>query len=852
MDIPGTQNSNVSGGSSLSNAGANNTHILNWTDSTLATLDDPAWAQTLDRKSAIRWNQSYPYVLAILRKEGLGYVPSGSYGSFVLPIPPQDMSISTPFAITTTVTLGGVLEEHNAAPLRMISFSGTTGVLPARSSGDMLGNRSTIGAIFAGTISAAKDMASAISALTSSGPKSTNVIPKSDFLQDAGKLTGYFQFRLLQKFLEGYVSLKKKAAGRDYRLCVSVYKDEANYLVTPVQFDLRRSSSSPLEYSYSLSFKAWRRIKIEETPPSPYDRAGPSTRDPSFFDTCLQKLREARTVLQDASDVIRAIGGDVDATVFEPIRQAVYFCKDAVAFPLACIDLPKNIIKDLKSTIVEINSLNRIGMKIRAYEHNANGQELEDLAEIQALCTGSSKSETNAGNLSGSGQSRGAPYSFNMAGGPPALTGALPAVKFIDGDGGYHSIMEAILPSDLNVPPAVQSAIGAETNRIRSLQRIDFERMRDGLQTFSAEFADAIGAGAATYNSQFNLVPRVAVNTRTPTPDEWDVLFAMNDVILEMNRLAASGNINRSSGTSMDYLAGLARGSGIAFTVPTSKYAIPFPYGSTLEMVALRNLGDPQRWMEIAELNGLRTPYVDEEGFGLYLTVCGSGNQVRVADASNLYVNQPVWISSTTVSRTKRHVTKIEQIGNDYVVSVDGDANMADYTTTSLAVLHAFLPNTVNSQQMLYIPSDLPADLPDDKLKAVPGIDVFDPLISVGGIDLLLTTSGDLAMTSDGDCGVGTGLTNIVQKVLVALRTPRGSLIHFPSYGLRAQVGVSVADLDVNSVKQDIQNLLAGDPTFSGVSNVKVNLRGPVLQISFGVTVRGVDQTIPISFVVQR
>ena len=112
--------------------------------------------------------------------------------------------------------------------------------------------------------------------------------------------------------------------------------------------------------------------------------------------------------------------------------------------------------------------------------------------------------------------------------------------------------------------------------------------------------------------------------------------------------------------------------------------------------------------------------------------------------------------------------------------------------------------------------------------------------------------SGDLIMTSDGDCVISYGLNNIIQKVRIALNTPRNSLIHFPTYGLGLTVGDSVADLDVGQVKSSIQNLFKDDPTFERVAGIKVTLIGSVLKINFGVVIRGTDQTIPISFSVYR
>jgi hypothetical protein len=35
-------------------------------------------------------------------------------------------------------------------------------------------------------------------------------------------------------------------------------------------------------------------------------------------------------------------------------------------------------------------------------------------------------------------------------------------------------------------------------------------------------------------------------------------------------------------------------------------------YGDTLQRIALRELGDASRWVELAELNGLRPPYLTD------------------------------------------------------------------------------------------------------------------------------------------------------------------------------------------------------------------------------------------------
>src|SRR5271166_1809368 len=69
------------------------------------------------------FRQPYSYELCIF--DGVNVIDS-----IVLPIAPQHIQMTTPPAINTTVTMKGIIEEHNGAPLRNITISGTMGVAP--------------------------------------------------------------------------------------------------------------------------------------------------------------------------------------------------------------------------------------------------------------------------------------------------------------------------------------------------------------------------------------------------------------------------------------------------------------------------------------------------------------------------------------------------------------------------------------------------------------------------------------------------------------------------------------------------------------------------------------------------
>ncbi len=82
----------------------------------------------------LRWNQLFPYKVVLLEKSGNGWVVIPS-SQFTLPVPPDSLQRTMQTATVTSVTQGGIIEEHNGAPLRPLNISGTTGVFPLRGTG---------------------------------------------------------------------------------------------------------------------------------------------------------------------------------------------------------------------------------------------------------------------------------------------------------------------------------------------------------------------------------------------------------------------------------------------------------------------------------------------------------------------------------------------------------------------------------------------------------------------------------------------------------------------------------------------------------------------------------------------
>lgn len=769
----------------------------------LSSFSDKMWesARTIDGGN---WNKSFPYQLLVMEGDKTAY-------TFTLPIPPESLTITTPFAINTQVTLGGIVEEHNGAPIRTLSFSGTFGVLPARTSAagvaSVTNAQALLGATMgfaAGTITAAtaalQDRTTALSNIWGLDKPFGNTVSEADI---ETKGTGYFQFRLLQQFLESYANIKKSKTGKKYRLAVAIWKDQAIYFVTPVMFEVRRSAASPLEYMYSLQFKAWKRVTQLGTAMESGDRA----QSPRMvLQNVLATISEARQILADSKNIAAAAVNDL-GEIMEVLRQTVLFVKDSISAQITLSELPADLVLEIMRSTTAIteaagglvrgtsSDLNRLKSKYWLDSSGAVASELWDFAEEY----------------------------FSVG---QALSG-----------NGMQSLSSTEVGS-LPLPLGTKDKIDQAVAKARSQTRSDFEKSLQAVQDYADKYAKAVNA-AGTTDSAIK---------RSPNEDDYNILFALNNAAMALSKLVVLSSQETAKEDAIAYVAGLATRSGIAFQQPVAKIAVPFPYGSTLEQIAARYLGDAKRWHEIAALNGLRSPYVDEEGFEIPLISNGKDSQVVVEAATNLYVGQPVTLSATNTPRTARRITKIDTIGPQMsLIHLSGADDLGRYTVMGDATLHAYLPNTVNSQMQIYIPS---TDTPAERLltsKTIPGVDEFDPMINAGGVDLLLTPSGDLAITQDGDCKLAVGLTNLVQRVRIALGTPRGTLPQHPDFGLGLRPGTSTADLTASELLEATKGMFNNDPAFTGVYSASVVKKGPTLSLSVSVGIAGQDIVLPIS-----
>ena len=715
---------------------------------------------------------------------------------FKFPIPPQTLNVSTPFSIVTTPTLNGIVEEHNAAVFREIEIAGTMGVLPSTKFVHNRDFSGVGGSLLAAT--GAQDVLQSFAASNFFAQYQTrnksflNVeddrTPKDNGLTDLEVYSnsGYANIHKLRHFLEYYAE-SKKVGNKNLRLVFANFKDQQFYYVSPVNFNVRRSASSPLEYEYSMSFRSWGRFDPNVGPISRLGADQVATSPLAYAAAALQAAKALRTALKYAG---AWLVGQVDALYSD------------------------------------------VGSAFSGW--TGNGGAIDTLGQT-------------------SFQNR---YSANFAGNPS--NDQLNAQRQAQAEAAAAENQDALEKLLNPTTTSGQSGSALTQDAAQSFSNAGSKATNIGIG-----IGDSIGLGSESYDA---INQRTGIDARTDDPnfEQLQGIYSANATRQSMDATVAALMRQKPNYVSpMEYVAGLADKSGIAFSVAVSKFAVSLPYGATLESLSNVYLGTPNRWLEIATLNGLMEPYIDNIGFDAPIVIDPVEYTMVIQTTQNTVGNYII-VYSDTVPKSTFQVVKRRRVSDDWLELTikppkpNGGVqySLTDYKIANRAYVHWYTPNTAHAGQQIYIPSNLPFNSVFNTSQ-IEGIDQYDDLVRVSGVDLLLktnrgvggSTTFDLALdTETGDVPLAAGMTNIYQSLTLALSTKQGSVIQHPEYGIAVQVGDSIADIDLVSIRNSIEKNLANDSSVGTVEFVSVAFNAPVLSVAAGVRVAGVNKVLPLNF----
>lgn len=803
-----------------------------------------------------RWDQLFPYRLVVIdantnqvvggqsgnptvkmiTNEGntiIAFEPLGQQWIFRLPITPEQLSITDQYAINTSATIRGVMEEHSGLRFKMIQASGTMGVWPYRSSvTSPPGSPSIVQSLFGGTIESATGLVSqfsrVLSTATSNHPANK---PKTNRPEqtDAGPTsTGYYHALALQQFLEQYAEAKKDPDNASWRLVFDIPKQNQSFVVTPLQFQWLQNAQKPTQINYAMQLKAWRRIDLTEKVSAV--KPGIQSLSPGVMQRILNTINEARKLTSSAIDLIGAVRSDVERPL-DVLRQTSLFVKDLVGVAITACDLPFQIQRDYASSIKD--SLNILSGSISQASSDPKVRSaILGIGASSALVEGLSLSSVASGQL---GKQSSTAQTIN----PQDNVFRQPERNF--------TLMDQVPVFSMSLNNAQLTAVDQVVANSRTITVDDLKTFRAVIQDLALQLANNFGAGD-TYYSQIYNRPTPTTRITPMTLDEYELLKSLYDVMQSYDILTATTDVDDAQKqTNMEYVAGLAETAGIEFNLPNSKILAPVPFGLTIEQIAARYLGDPQRWLEIVTLNNLRDPYIDENGFQRPLLSNATGRQITISSIQEMYIGQRVVLKSSTQTPSARRILGIDRLSDtSYLLSLDGEPNLDNFITADSAYLQAYLPGTVNSQQKIFIPSNLA--VPNDPNILVPTSVANDPLVGLSKVDWLLTETGDIATNSFGDFRFAAGITNLVQALKLKISTPKGSLLTHPDYGLGIRAGMMNSDVNVQDIYNSINKLIEEDPRFQGLDSLQISLNGPVLSISMGVMLAGQNGVFPLTF----
>ena len=763
----------------------------------------------------------------------VNFTPNGFSWVYNLPISPQQLSIQDQYSIATSATLRGIVEEHSGVRFKTITASGSMGVWPYRESvTHPPSSPGILASVFGGTLSGIGNVIgqvqSVVNSATSNHPanKPTTVQPKES--QAGETSTGYYFALSLQQFLEQYAEAKKLPESAGWRLVFDIPKQNQSFVVTPISFVWQQNANSPLEIKYSLQFKAWRRIELNLPGNPVHPDAYPIS--PGILQRVLTTITQARSVLSASLDLIGAVRSDVNRPL-EVLRQTSLLVKDLAGVAVTAADLPFQIQKDYSSSIKA--SLSNLSDAISSTSSNPSVRAaLAAITLSQGPMEGLSMEAVRMGQL-------GKTASFNQSIDPANNVFAKPESAF--------NLMNSVSVSNMKLDSAKQRVIDDAIAAASEITVDDLKTFRAVIQELALQLSNNFGAGAAFYSEVYNR-PAPRQRIQPMTLDEYDILKSLYDVMQSYDILTATTEIDdRNKQTNMEYVAGLADGADIAFTVSNSKIQVPVPFGLTMEAIAARYLGNPQRWLEIATLNNLRDPYIDENGFQYPLLSNATGRQITVGSSDNLYVGQRIVLQSSTQVPSARRVLGLDRLSDtSFLLTLDGNPDLDNFILANGAYLQAYLPGTVNSQQKIFIPSDLA--VPQDPNIIIPSATSADPLVGLSKVDLLLTDAGDVAVNSFGDFRFAAGMTNIIQALKIKIGTSKGSSLLNPNFGLGIKAGIMTSEAQIGDIYSSIAQMISEDPRFQALESLQIQLNGPTLTINMAVSLAGQNGVFPLTF----
>lgn len=389
--------------------------------------------------------------------------------------------------------------------------------------------------------------------------------------------SGHAVFIELRNWFRTYYQLKatdKSPVIQDYRLVFQNYKDGEFLIVELTNFKLKKSADRTFLYDYELTFEVLGQFNFEP----PLGNGGIIQDIEEIYDNVVSSIDTARGIFLQSQQLLRSIESFVDGAVFEPLRKVSLAVKAAAGIVVTAGDVGNRIVKN---TVTAGDSLNILKTFKAQLDANKNG------------------TDTNI------------PDSFRRA----KLPSDLNAATASRGADTVIDLNDALLDMEADqLPEATQIALEQEIEDVTNLQKSFYQNTVDTLKRVKANAEDAFNLGSSEYDSIFDRTTTLgADSTKEVTLQEFEVLQAFNQSITAINTIISLDAFFKSELQDRFTSIEQAFNNEIELSALPAVKTIILEGGVDLEDIALRELRDPTRWIEIAELNDLKAPYIVQD-----------------------------------------------------------------------------------------------------------------------------------------------------------------------------------------------------------------------------------------------
>ncbi len=449
--------------------------------------------------------------------------------------------------------------------------------------------------------------------------------------------SGYEVFIELRNWFKVYYQVKATFPdeSRDQRMVFKNFKDGEFLIVELLDFTMDRTASRSLLYDYKMEFKVLSTFNFDAPVKSFLGDID------SRINKAVSKIDTARGIFLGTQEILRKIESSYNSTVLEPLRKINLAAKALAGIPITAADVGNRIVNNTVTSLDSLNIMKTI-------------KEQQELAKT--------------------GQDATVPQSLSDA----PLPEDLEAAASNNGAQNIIDLNEALLDIPVaQLPASTQESMPAEIEDASNNPRSFYEEAIDNLTRVKENAEDSFNLGSDTFDQLFDRTATfVAESGKEATPEEFSLLGAFNESITGIHLLLSSDVLFKSEFASrIETIEEQFVDDLNLRSLPTVKQ-INIPIDVDLEQIALDELGDPTRWVEIAELNDLNAPYIVQDLTDTRSNIKHPGD--------DLLVPQNIKVGLSEAPRTKEipstvGLSEVEKsLGTDLKLTKDQDLDLAN------------------------------------------------------------------------------------------------------------------------------------------------------------------------------